>query len=237
MRRPALYIRGRIVLGGSHMAALEQLSKEELEDDSISSGFFDTETGEFNGYIEEEHFFHKELVLLRHAEPSDDGPDPGLSDHGVDQVKNVVSYLSKLNLEQFTCKCSPMLRCLQTARIIQKMTGVQFHVDPYLLEPPPFLAYGEQYYIPARCEEFPEYEWPYRDGWVIEWIEQQEFNRHVGNVLKFLPCKSIIISHSGFVVSMARLALCEKTILQSGIPTASLTHIENREVRCLGEVI
>lgn len=237
MKRPALYIRGRIVLGSSHMAALEQLSSDELQDDSILSGFFDIETGEFKGYVEEEHFYEKELVLMRHAEPENDGPDPGLSPRGHDQVSGVISYLQKLDLKDYVCKCSPMLRCLQTARIIQQGTGVYFQVDPYLLEPPPFLKCGESYYIPARCDEFPEYEWPYHDGWVIEHIERQDFNRHVGNVLRFLPQRSIIISHSGFVISMARLALCEKTILKCGIPTASLTHIENREVRCLGRVI
>ena len=237
MKRPALYIRGRIVTGNSHSAAFAELSEDEKASDDIASGVYDPETGEFNGYMEDEHFYEKEIVLMRHAEPEDDGPDPGLSPQGCEQVRGVIPYLKKLDLSRFTCKCSPMLRCLQTASIIQEHVGVRFCVDPYLLEPPPFLKSGEKYYIPARCRDFPDYQWPYNDGWVIEWIERPAFNQHVGNVLRYLPPKTIIISHSGFVISMARLALCEKTVLKCGIPTASLTHIENREVRCLGRVI
>lgn len=237
MRRPALYIRGRIVVGNSHMAALNQIASEDLDYDSISSGWIDTETGEFHGYDEEEHFYQKELLLMRHAEPSDDGPDPGITEDGIRQVYKLLPYFEKIDIQNFTCKCSPMLRCLQTAQIIQEYTGARFCIDPYLLEPPPFLEHGDQYYIPARCHEFPQYEWPYQDGWVIKWINGQDFLHHVGNVLRFLPQKCIIISHSSFVINMARLALCEKTILKNGIPAASLTHIENREIRCLGKVI
>lgn len=233
MKKPALYIRGRIVVGSSHCAAFEQLSPDERQEDTISSGVFDTETGEFDGYVEEEHFFEKEILLMRHAEPINDGPDPGLSPEGVEQAKSVIPYLKNLDLSKFICKCSPMLRCLETADILQRFLGVKFFVDPSLIEPPPFLNPNECFYIPARCADFPNYLWPEANGWVIK---NCDFACRVAEVLRGLPQKSILISHSGFVTSMAKLALCENTILKCGIPTASLTHIENREVRCLGKV-
>jgi broad specificity phosphatase PhoE len=233
VKRPALYIRGRIVIGNSHCAAFEQLSSDERHD-SISSGVFDTETGEFQGYVEEEHFYEKEILLMRHASVADDSIDPGISQDGVSQVKSVIPYLQKLDLSKFTCKCSPMLRCLETADIIQKILNIKFSVDPSLVEPPPYLKYEEEFYIPARVVDFPQYLWPETNGWVIN---NHDFVGRVADVLRHLPKRSIIISHGGFVSSMVKLALCEDTMLRCGIPTASLTHIQNREVRCLGKVL
>lgn len=218
------------------MTALEQLSDDEMNDNSLASGWFDTETGEFHGYQDEEHFYQKELVLMRHAKPHEEGPDPGLSPEGRREAEEVVQDFQGFDLSHFVCKCSPMLRCLETARIIQRGTGARFAVDPYLVEPPPFLQSGDRYHIPCRQEQFAEFEWTYRGTWPIEWIARQDFQRHVGNVLRFLPHRTMIISHSSFVVTMARLALCESTVHKCGIPTASITHIVNKEVRCLGRV-
>lgn len=237
MKRPALYINGRVVEGSSHVNAFEQLSHDEQLEDSISSGTFDTETGEFDGYIEEEHFYRKEILLMRHASVASNGLDPGISQAGVDQVLAVMPYLRQLDLSQFSCKCSPMLRCLETANVIQSCVDVKFCVDPSLAEPPPSLEENEDYYVPARQSGFPQYLWPDVAGWLIHQFTTNEFLSHVTEVLRLLPKKSILISHSGFVIRMVRLALCETTMLKNGIPTASLTHIENREVRCLGKAL
>jgi broad specificity phosphatase PhoE len=234
MKRPALYIHGRIVEGSSHSAAFEQLSLDERQEDCISSGVFDTETGEFQGYIEEEHFFRKEILLMRHANVINNGPDPGISRDGINQILAVIPYLRRLDLGQFICKCSPMLRCLETANVIQSCINVKFSVDASLVEAPPSLKQDENYYLPARCAGFPQYLWPDTNGWLIKKFTASDFINRVADVLRSLPQKSILISHSGFVIGMARLALCENTMLKCGIPTASLTHIENREVRCLG---
>jgi broad specificity phosphatase PhoE len=237
MKKAAIYIRGRVILGNSHLDAFEKLSQEERLCNSITNGFFDTETGEFEGHQEEDHFFHKELLMFRHAHVEDQCPDPPISDLGISQIHKNLQYLNEIDLKEFIGICSPMLRCLQTAEIIQENTGLHFRIEPELIEPPPFLQPGEEYFVPARYKCFPFYEWETQDGWVVRTWSQQELCNRITNLLRSLPLKCIIVSHTGIIVNIVRMALCEKTSKQHGIPTASLTHLVNREVRCLGKIL
>lgn len=235
MRKAALYIQGRIVLGSSHLDAFEQLSEDEKSSESLSSGFFDEETNEFQGYMEEEHFFNKEILLMRHGRVEDGCEDPDLSPEGHSQVAATGRLLDEMNLDGFMGFCSPMLRCLRTAAFVSEYTGVHFRVEPDMMEPPPFLTPGDSFFLPTRHSTFPQYDWPTDSGWIVGHETTKAFISRISQVLRRLPKRSIIISHSGFVINMAKLALCNETVTKCGVPTASLTHIENREVRCLGK--
>lgn len=235
MEKAALYIQGRIVLGSSHLDAFEQLTETEKSSSDIASGFFDEQTGEFKSYFEEEHFFNKEILLIRHGHTDHNDLDPALSPKGQSQVEMTNQLLSELNLDDFVGFCSPMLRCLQTADLISQATGINFQVKTDILEPPPFLSPRETFFLKSHHSTFPQYEWPFDNGYFIEHETNNTFLARVNRVLRGLPKKSMIVSHSGFVINMAKLALCNETVTKCGVPTASLTHIENREVRCLGE--
>lgn len=237
MRTAALYIHGRIVVGRSHLEAFEQLSEEEKCSNDISSGFFDNETGEFAGYDAREHFYNKKILLIRHGKSHQDSLDPGLCEDGVSEVEKVLKHLSSFDLEGFMGYTSPLLRCLETTRPISESTGVRFAVRPELMETPTFLEPGESYWVQSRKEEFPEYDWPAGEGWDVHYESYNSFRDRTHQILKKLPNRTILISHRGVVTNMAKLALCDEKVTQCGVPTASVTYIDNREVKCLGRTL
>lgn len=237
MRIAALYIHGRVVLGASHLDAFEQLTPEEKDSDDISSGFFNQETMEFDGYVEHEHFFNKKIMLMRHGKPRNDDLDPGLSNEGINEVIQVARQILQFNLTGFTGYTSPMRRCLETARIVHEYTGLTFSVAPELMETPPFLNEGETFFLKKHCDQFPNYNWPDCSGWHIEAEPTSAFRQRVGTVLRGLPTRSILVSHRGLVENMARMALCDEKVRFHGVRTASLTFIEDQHVRCLGRTL
>lgn len=235
MRVAALYIRGRIVVGRCHLDAFEQLSEEEKCAQDISSGFLNEETGEFSGYEAKEHFFNKKIMLMRHGKSHQDDLDPALCDQGIEEIHSLVQQLNHFDLTDFVGYTSPLLRCLMTAEIVAKATGLRFSVHPRLMENPYSLEPEEVLYIESRRHQFPNYEWPVERGWDLKHETKSEFRERTLGVLKTLPSKAILVSHRGVVLNMAKLALCDEKVMQHGIPTASLTYIDNREVKCLGK--
>ena len=121
MRKAALYIEGRIVIADSHLEAYRTLTFSEQNSESLVSGFYDSKTGEFCSDCERDHFYDKEMILIRHAEVCDSNhPDPNISNYGVFQAEKIANTLSEFPIEKFSLYCSPMLRCLETASIVSE---------------------------------------------------------------------------------------------------------------------
>lgn len=236
MRTTALYVNGRVILGTSHLDAFQKLSEDEKNDPSLVSGFYTQSSKEFQGYAEDEHFFCKTIMLLRHGEPDANHLDPGLTKKGVTEVIQAAKYLATKDIHGFAAFTSPFLRCLETARIIQDHIQIDFTVEQDLAECPVFLHSDEEYYIQNRRSAFKSFRWPTEDGWRIRCESPEIFHTRLRKLLHALPDKSILISHRGIVLNIARLALCEKRVRENGVPTASLTYIENQRLKCIGRI-
>ena len=85
----ALYTGKKIVTGACHGDAFNRLSIEE-QDGELHSGFYDPKTGSF--ISDEQTFYNKELVLIRHAEVFEDY-DPGITPLGESQCHQSGQYL------------------------------------------------------------------------------------------------------------------------------------------------
>lgn len=237
MKRAALYCAGRVVMGHSHLDAWQQLNEDE-KNGHITSGFFDSESGEFLSDLAKEHFYNKKICLIRHGCIQFDGSiDPAMSDLGFSEVKEMAEQLSHMDLTDFVGFTSPLLRCLQTATVLHDMLGLNFTVNPDIMENHFNIiseALASKTQIANRKSDFPKLNWTSEHYFNPKRETGDEFIERIGRVLSKLPHKCILISHCGVVTNMARLALCDERVDEHGIPTASVTFIDNQEVKCLG---
>jgi len=167
MRRAALYVQGRIVLGDSHLEAYHKLTICEQKK-SVVSGTFDTDTEEFESEQVIDHFYDKELILIRHGksdEPNE--PDPVISSVGDEQIRKLVSVLETFDLKDFVGVTSPLLRCLQSALILHELLNIDFRVQPGVMEFPFFLDEDQKYRLQNHHSKFPHFEWPTKEDWIL----------------------------------------------------------------------
>lgn len=236
MKTAALYICGRLVVAKSHLEAYQQLSEAEKESQMIS-GFYDSETGEFCADKLKDHFYRKKMLLMRHGQSQQNSIDPDLTAQGVEETEEVTKYLGQFDLSGFKAYVSPLLRCLKTANIIQSNINIDFEVKEDIIETPTFLKEGESVHIQNRQNEFPQFQWKTDQDFCLHHEEECDFIERISQVLKLLPQKSILVSHFGVVTNIAKLALCGEKCQETGIPTASLTYINDQKVMCYGKVI
>lgn len=173
----ALYLNGKIVTGATHGHAFAELSDEEKEKvDSIVSGFFDENTGEFVDSDHDTTFYTKSIILIRHGNViSSENLDPDLSETGIDEVKKITYFLQKrVNLQNTLAFVSPYLRCRHTAQIIADHTRIKFKVSQEIREES-------------------------QDA-------HTDFFTRLKDMLDALPSKSLLISHSDVIEAITRMA-------------------------------
>ena len=168
MRKAALYVHGRIVLGDSHLEAFRKLTDLE-QNEHLVSGVFDTETEEFESELPTEHFYDKELLLIRHGDCVDPNePDTELSEYGLDHIKRLASLLATtFELKNMVGISSPMYRCLQTSLILHEMLDISFKIQSEVMEIPWFLEDGQQYRLQNHRSKFPQFQWPTSEDWIL----------------------------------------------------------------------
>ena len=235
MKKAALYVAGRIIVADSHLAAYQQLSVTEQHSELIS-GVFDSDTEEFDSDQIDDHFYDKEIVLIRHCETDGEGPDPSISDRGLEQAHHLAATLQTLNLDGFVGKTSPLLRCLQTCAVLSENMDIHFDIEPGIVEK------GPDYIVPSRNEEFPQFSWPDQGEFPLFEESPKDFEDRIGLVLQNLPHKSILITHLGVVCNLAKFALCPKKVTEmiDGFLPASMTVIRRQEwqqMDCLGQLL
>lgn len=238
MRKAALYVQGRIVLGDSHLDAYHQLTICEQENPLVS-GTFDTDTEEFESEKVVDHFYDKELILIRHGKSNDPNePDPAISGEGDEQIRKLVSVLRTFDVKDFVGITSPLLRCLQSSLILHELLNIDFRVQSEVMEFPFFLDDGQKYRQQNHHSKFPHFEWPTTEDWILTKECGCEFLNRTRFALQHFPHKVIVMTHFGFISNIARFALCgvKADEFFKGISPASITHIKQQDIRCLAQV-
>jgi broad specificity phosphatase PhoE len=234
MRKAALYVHGRIVLGDSHLEAYRKLSAME-QNEHLISGVFDTETEEFDSELPNEHFYNKELLLIRHGDCEDpEEPDTELSNFGEEEIRNLARILTQnFDLKDMTGICSPMLRCLQTSLILHELLDIPFQIQAEVMEIPMFLKDDQQYRLQNHRKKFPQFQWPTSEDWILNQETLTQFVERTRTALQHLPHACIVVTHYGFICNLTRLALCDTKAIQD-VPPGSVTHIDKNNVKCIG---
>ncbi len=239
VKKAALYVHGRVVIGDSHLQAYQQLAVCEKEDEDLISGFYNMETQEFQSDCLHDHFFNKEIFLIRHAQTErptqdPDAPDPDLSPYGNLQAQDLAQRLAmEFNFGEFFVFSSPMLRCLRTAMSLQKTFNLKVSVCPNLSETPSFVEDGETFRLKNHSQIFPSFDWPTGDDFEFAYESQVEFLNRTKLALQELPERSILVTHFGVICNISRLALCDekaRVILQQGVQPASVAYINRKEL-------
>jgi broad specificity phosphatase PhoE len=233
MRKAALYVHGKIVLGDSHLEAFQKLTVGEQDEDLVS-GEFDTDTEEFNSEMPDDHFYDKEMILLRHGLAEDAAePDADISEVGIQQVHKLASLLVQtFEPKQFVGITSPLLRCLKTSLIIHEILDVQFKIQSSVMETPLFLEDDQQYRLQNHHDKFPQFDWFTHEDWILTKETSRNFIDRTKQALQHFPHRCIVVTHLGFICNIARLALSENKA--ANIPPASITYICQQDVKCLG---
>lgn len=234
MRTAALYVHGRIVLGDSHLEAFRKLSALE-QNEHLISGVFDTETEEFDSELPDEHFYAKEMLLIRHGDCEDpEEPDTELSDFGKNEIRKLASVLRQtFDLKDMVGISSPMLRCLQTSLILHELLDIPFQIQSEVMEIPMFLENGQQYRLQNHRSKFPQFQWPTSDDWILTKETLRNFIDRTRFALQHFPHACIVVTHYGFICNLTRLALCDTKGVQE-VPPGSVTHICKHNVKCIG---
>lgn len=235
MRKAALYVHGKVVVGDNHLEAYQKLTSYE-KDERLVSGIFDTDTEEFTSELPEDHFYDKEMAFVRHGLAEDAmEPDSDLSELGVKQVQKLASLLAQtFDPKSFTGITSPLLRCLQTSLILHELLDVQFEIQSAIMEFPIFLEDSQRYRLQNHHEKFPQFSWPTYEDWILTKETSVNFLDRTKTALQHFPHNCIVVTHFGFICNVTRLALSENKV--ANIPPASITYIYQQEVKCLGQI-
>lgn len=232
--KAALYIEGKVVIADSHLEAFRMLSEDEREKPLVS-GTYDPASGEFISDMPDDHFFNKQIYLIRHglAYQNLGDNDPEIQVEGLAQAARICDLFRRCELSGFVGIVSPMLRCLRTALVLHDGLGLPFRVCPGVMETPAFLAENESVVLKNRHRGFPQFEWKCKENWQIPFESKEAFLARVRSTLKTLPEKSIVVTHFGFICNSARVALCDKKadgVMREGIPPASVIYINRHSM-------
>lgn len=226
MKKAALYVHGRIIIGSNHGDAFGKLTELE-QHEFIISGFYDLDTDKFEADSTEDNFYDKEMFLIRHGEAQDENnPDTGITAVGAEQTKKLAFFLLDTEIKDFIALTSPLLRCLQTAQILYRIAHLQFSVSSGIMETP-----TERFCLKNHKDEFPEFDWPTSQNWNLTPETPESFLDRTRQTLHGLPHKAIIVTHFGTIFNMIRLTSCDRkanAIFGKGLPPASVVAI-NKE--------
>lgn len=236
MKQAALYVCGKIVMADSHLMAFQRLSIQEKQAAEIISGFFNVETEEFESDIPQDHFYDKQMILIRHPDTERDGQNPSLSSKGVDKTYEIVESLKDKDLSDYRGITSPMTRCLETADILQKKLDLPFEVNPDVVESP-MTHDQKEFQIENLQSKYPNFYWPNNKTFFIKKENEIEFRKRTRNVLQNFPHRCIVITHFGVIFHISQDALCEhkaNVLFSTGIPRGSVTFINRDTMQMIG---
>jgi broad specificity phosphatase PhoE len=127
----ALYTGGKVVTGCNHGEAFGKLTEDEKNSKLLHSGFLDQKSLKF--ITEDCEFYLKKLIMLRHGDSVGKWDSP-ISDLGRNQAKLAAAFLVTLNLKGYVGLCSPLRRCVETAKVMESVCGIKFMTNDYLLK-------------------------------------------------------------------------------------------------------
>ena len=158
-----------------------------------------------------------ELILVRHGQSRynvqlTDHLDSELTEEGRRQVRLTGRFLGQHlgHLHEFVGRCSPYLRCLQTARILREETGIDFWVED---GPREVMTRHEKVNIPTRQLDFPEFLWErfcLCDSHIYLQENDETFNDRMDAYFKYLKenhRKVLVVTHGTPATTLAHMAL------------------------------
>ena len=127
---PALYASGKLVTGCCHGEAYGKLSESE-KDQNIQSGFIDEHKLKF--IADDGEFYLKKIILMRHGD-SEGKSESSITEKGRSQVKMAAAFFATINLKGYKGFCSPLIRCVDTAKLLSDYCRIQFNVNDDLIK-------------------------------------------------------------------------------------------------------
>jgi len=237
----AVWTNGHAASGNHHGEAYGNLSwKEQLSSD-ICSGHLNPD-GTFTTEMEHPN---KNLVIIRHGESEyntgiTEELDSGLTQKGYCQIETVAFFLRQ-RLTGYIGYVSPLLRCLQTARLIRQQTGITFNVIPEISE------FTQRYpqegiSVPSRTESYPEFNWPAIQS-QMHFPKEPDFDflERLKLVFSQISSNSLIITHGSVVMTLCEIALGlnvhEIPKWDNSIDNASISFVSDGTVLWFGKKV
>lgn len=232
MYAKAIYVDGKIVTGLHHGEAFSRLSDQEKCSDSLLSGFYDETTGRF--FYDDQSFYTKDIYLIRHSRPSkgyDETIDPDLCEDGITKAHCLAGFLKSAGIADYQGYTSPFLRCLITADIISRMTGISFCVDPNLTEQSEY-----DMLLGNHAKDFPQFSWPRSTEFRLEKENVSSYCSRLKSVAEQLPNQAVVVTHYSCIGGLAQLfSGCRQSV--DSLPMASVTHINNNKIDYFGRQV
>ena len=224
---------GKVVTGHHHGEAFEKLTIEEQNSD-LKSGFIDQHSGKFFG--DDFQYYLKTIILVRHGDCQNDHYDGELNENGIAQVQRTADFIANhINLENFHAFTSPYRRCLQTSQILSNTLDLNFKVDCNFRE-----KINQQEQVHSQSIKYKQrFSWPPTIlSWVFGEEEPTDFMSRIDTVLDDLPSKSIIVSHSDFILNLIQSSIGNDLLTSkewhNTLPGGSLSFIENHKIVYVG---
>lgn len=155
-----------------------------------------------------------------------------LTSKGLKQAKEVAKKLKEA--VGFTGYVSPYLRCLQTAMIIQRETGIKFTVVYELGESPEEIHKGFSCTVYSQKHLFPEFTWDNRYSYVYR-ENKETYNNRIDVFLKKLTGNLVVVSHMTPITHMINKICFNGKDSPMKIGNCSVSLIENNKPIFIGE--
>lgn len=191
---------------------------------------------------------HRNILALRHAEShynvhATKHQNSDLTQYGEYQAHLTSNHMKSLDLRGYTGYTSPMLRCLRTARYIQRTTGMHFTVLPELCEVSwEFPENGLD--IRVMSDVYWEMNWhDLADHETINLPKETDtaFVEKLSVLFNNLPEKSLVVTHGTGVMTLIELAISAKVDKvpewDGSIKNASLTSLSGNALQYLSQVV
>lgn len=165
---------------------------------------------------------------------------------GMDQATRAAMMLRDeiRNPEEFTGLVSPYIRCLQTALVIHKYTGIKFKVDHRVGETPEEVHRTQSAAIYTNSNHFPDFDWSrYATAQFLTTVDytgetEEVYRRRLDDFLKVLKDDAhyVIVSHMTPTVHMIREICFEGKRENITIGNCSISLIEDRKPVYIGNI-
>jgi len=126
----ALYTGGKVVTGCNHGEAFGKLSECE-QNGQLCSGFIDPQKLKF--FSDECEFYLKQITMLRHGDSVGHWNSP-ITKLGRSQAKLAAAFIVSMKVDGYLGFCSPMLRCVETAHVLEEVCNIHFTPNPKLMK-------------------------------------------------------------------------------------------------------
>ena len=245
MYKAAVFCSGHVESGCHHGEAYSKLNSEEKKAFDLLINGHINEDGSFTTEMKHSN---KDILIIRHAESlnnirSTDHLDSDLSNHGEYQAHITSDYIKSFDLSGYVGLTSPMLRCLKTARYIQRKTGLKFKICTELCEVS-WVFPEDGLSIRVMADMFSDMDWSgltQEETLHLPKETDASFVQKLSGFLNQLSAKSVIVTHGTCVMTLIELSLGAKVAKvpewDGSIKNASLSMVTDGTLQYLSKVV